>query len=418
MKEFIPFRLDTINQCLWRSSTAGGAERLDLPPKTFDLLRYLVENPGRLITHDELLDALWRGVHVQPEVLKSHILAVRNALGDKARSPQFIETLRGRGYRFIAPVGGAGVEDRQLGPTLLRGAFVGRAKPLGELEALLLQALKGASQVVFVVGEPGIGKTALVDQFAAGAADVPEILVSYGRCVEGIGGIEPYYPVLEALGRLCKGPSGEAVVQALIAVAPTWAVQLPGQISTDTRAMLQRQIAGAARERMLREICELLEALAADRPLLLVFEDLHWADYATVDLLSAISRRRSRCKLMVVATYRPEDAETGRHPLKEISHDLLLRKLCSEIVLGSLTEEAVVTFLTGDADAEAESQEFAHLIRDQSGGNPLFMQATLDHLVERGLVDQTVRGWQLRVPLGQVGFEVPRSLGQVIEARI
>src|SRR5579859_3698224 len=93
------FRIDLVNLCLWRKS-AGGDERLDLTPKTFDVLRYLVENTGRLVTHDELLTALWHDVHVQPEVLKSHILAIRSALGDKSTSPRFIETRRGRGYRF------------------------------------------------------------------------------------------------------------------------------------------------------------------------------------------------------------------------------------------------------------------------------------------------------------------------------
>jgi len=94
------FRIDLANLCLWRSSPAAADERVDLTPKTFDVLRYLVEHPGRLVTHDELLAALWPGVHVQPEVLKSHILGIRNALGDKISSHRYIETQRGLGYRF------------------------------------------------------------------------------------------------------------------------------------------------------------------------------------------------------------------------------------------------------------------------------------------------------------------------------
>ena len=84
------FRIDLINLCLWRSNGAASDERLELAPKTFDVLRYLVDNAGRLVTHDELLTALWRGVHVQPEVLKTHIFSIRNALGDKSTNPQFI----------------------------------------------------------------------------------------------------------------------------------------------------------------------------------------------------------------------------------------------------------------------------------------------------------------------------------------
>jgi DNA-binding winged helix-turn-helix (wHTH) protein len=99
MKEFPPFWLDTVNQCLWRN-----AERITLTPRAFLVLRYLVERAGQLVTHDELLDALWPNAFVQPEVLKSHILEIRTALGDSAKSPSFIETLPRRGYRFIAPV--------------------------------------------------------------------------------------------------------------------------------------------------------------------------------------------------------------------------------------------------------------------------------------------------------------------------
>lgn len=99
MREFPPFRLDIENQYLWR-----GTERIALTPKAFSVLQYLVEHAGRLVTQGELLEALWPGTFVQPEVLKSHILDIRNALGDDARNPAFIETQPKRGYRFIAVV--------------------------------------------------------------------------------------------------------------------------------------------------------------------------------------------------------------------------------------------------------------------------------------------------------------------------
>jgi TolB-like protein len=99
VKEFPPFRLDDLDQCLWR-----GQERVTLTPKAFSILCYLVERGGRLVTQNELLETLWPDTFVQPEVLKSHILNIRNALGDDARNPSFIETEQRRGYRFIAAV--------------------------------------------------------------------------------------------------------------------------------------------------------------------------------------------------------------------------------------------------------------------------------------------------------------------------
>src|SRR5713101_8851901 len=99
MKCFRSFRLDTVDQCLWR-----GQERVSIPPKAFDVLRYLVENPGRLVTQDEVLDKLWPETYVNPEVFRKYILDIRKILGDRPDKPEFIETVTKRGYRFIAPV--------------------------------------------------------------------------------------------------------------------------------------------------------------------------------------------------------------------------------------------------------------------------------------------------------------------------
>lgn len=104
MKSFQSFRLDTSNQCLWR-----GEERVQIPPKAYDVLRYLVENPGRLVTPDEFLEKLWPETYVNPEVLRKYILDIRKVLGDRPGKPQFIETVTKRGYRFIAAV-----EDESL----------------------------------------------------------------------------------------------------------------------------------------------------------------------------------------------------------------------------------------------------------------------------------------------------------------
>src|SRR6266849_1285757 len=157
MKEFPPFRLDTVNQCLW-SGDGIAEERILLAPKAFDVLRYLVEHPGRLVPHDELLEALWPKTYVQPEVLKSHIAAIRTVLGDDARKPLFIETLSRRGYRFIAPVR-EGASARPSWTTNLPEAvseLIGR-----EAELRAVTALATEHRLVSLVGAGGIGKTRL-----------------------------------------------------------------------------------------------------------------------------------------------------------------------------------------------------------------------------------------------------------------
>jgi TolB-like protein/DNA-binding winged helix-turn-helix (wHTH) protein/thioredoxin-like negative regulator of GroEL len=99
MKSFQGFCLDTANQCLWR-----GQERVAIPPKPYDMLRYLVENPGRLVTQDELLEKLWPETYVNPELIRKYIQDIRKILGDRPDKPEFIETVTKRGYRFIVPV--------------------------------------------------------------------------------------------------------------------------------------------------------------------------------------------------------------------------------------------------------------------------------------------------------------------------
>ena len=99
MKSFQAFRLDTANQCLWR-----GQGRVAIPPKPYDMLRYLVENPGRLVTQNEFLEKLWPETYVNPELIRKYILDIRKILGDRPDKPEFIETVTKRGYRFIAKV--------------------------------------------------------------------------------------------------------------------------------------------------------------------------------------------------------------------------------------------------------------------------------------------------------------------------
>ena len=167
MTEFPPFRLDTVNQCLWRREGAD-EERILLAPKAFDLLRYLVEHRGRLVTHTELLDALWPKTSVQPEVLKSHIAAIRAVLGDDARKPLFIETMSRRGYRFIARamevVSATAVAAGEIRATAAKtnlpeavSELIGR-----DAELQTITALATKHRLVSLVGAGGIGKTRLV----------------------------------------------------------------------------------------------------------------------------------------------------------------------------------------------------------------------------------------------------------------
>src|SRR5260370_13108033 len=213
MKVFQPFRLDTVNHCLWRAE-----ERLRLTHRTFDVLPSLVEHAERLVTQDEILEALWPETYVNPEVIKQYIRGIRKALGDDPEKPSYIETFPTRGYQFIAPVSD---ESAASSPSFSPKGIVGRKTALAELGACLASALRGQRQLVFVTGEAGIGKTTLVEAFHQQATRRPNLRLARGQCIEGFGGKEAYYPMLEALGQLVRHSHGSRVPQTLPNFAPT-----------------------------------------------------------------------------------------------------------------------------------------------------------------------------------------------------
>ena len=387
-------------------------------PKPFAVLRYMVEHPGRLVTHEQLLRAIWPDTYVQPEVLRRYILEIRRALGDRAESPHFIQTFPKRGYQFIAQVTDDAVPNLAEGVSSSTTRLVGRQATLAELSRCLASVAGGRRQVVFVVGEPGIGKTSLVDAFQRASESTTDLSVVRGQSVEGFGGKEPYYPLLEAFGQLARGASRTRVAETLAIHAPTWLIQFPSLVRADQRAALQREIQGATRERMVRELCEALEVITENIPLVLILEDLHWVDDYTLDVISAIARRRERARLMVLGTVRPADLILSGSPLKALKQDLLLHRLCHELPLERLQQSDVEEYVAAAFSPGDVGTGIAAYVHRHSDGNPLFMIAMLDHLAERGLLSQLDGRWRLTVPLEQLDPGVPETLKQMLQMQL
>jgi tetratricopeptide (TPR) repeat protein len=293
---------------------------------------------------------------------------------------------------------------------------VGRATSLARLGRGLDKALQGHRQVVFVTGEAGVGKTTLAEVFHHHVAGHPKVRIARGQCVEGFGGKEAYYPLLEALGHLIRGRGGPAVVQVLAERAPTWLVQFPSLVKVEQREALQKDLLGTTRERMVREICEALEALTAESPLVLVLEDLHWVDLSTLDVVSALARRRGPARLMVLCTYRPTDV-AGASPLRGLKQDLLIHQLCEEIALARLEEVEVGEYLAAAFPSADLPSGLASLIHRHSGGNPLFMVAIVQDMVKNALIAQDHGAWRLAAPLEDLAPAVPETLQQMLEVQ-
>jgi DNA-binding winged helix-turn-helix (wHTH) protein len=426
MKQFEPFRLDVANGRLWRQDPGRDAQIL-LPPKPFAVLQYLVENPGRLIRHDELLDALWPETFVQPQVLRTYMLDLRKALGDDADNPRYIQTLPKRGYCFVAPVTDwapeadrAGAERSNLGAegngvpaenasrNGRPAGFVNRAEELARLWSEFEFASAGERRVLFLAGEAGIGKTALADAFCRQAIATHAAAVARGQCVSGVCGREEYYPVLEALSQLC---SVEEACGILARLAPAWLAHAGRGGAADA----------AGQERTIGDLCSALECMAAEKPLIVIFEDLHWADGATLNLISALARRRSSARLMVLATYRPRSAG-AESPLRELKHDLLMRKLGAEIAVTPLRKAALEELLREELKQQALPNGLGEFVHRRSEGNPLFAIAIVEHLIaQRILKRKGVDGaalWELGAPLEQAEPGVPEELAQMVEMEI
>jgi len=189
----------------------------------------------------------------------------RKVLEDDASAPQFIETAHARGYRFIRRQSPASQEGAAPAPPHAP-LLVGRESVLDELASHLRSAAGGQRRIVFVTGEPGAGKTTVIDAFLATQASFG-LLIARGQCLEQFGEAEPYLPALEALGQL-RVPRSR-LIEVLHTYAPTWLVQMPALIGREERERLQRELFGATGQRMMREMTDALDARSADTPFVL-----------------------------------------------------------------------------------------------------------------------------------------------------
>jgi predicted ATPase len=393
-----------------------------LTRKAFAALRYLVEHAGQLVTKEELIAVAWAVPYVSDMALAACIREIRRVLEDPAYTPEFVATVRGRGYRFLAEVTvethpGTAVGAQVAVASCLPGRLVGREGELAQLQRCWAQAQAGTRQVVFVTGEAGIGKTTLVDAFVAQVAPTARVWLGRGQCLEQHGAGEPYLPLLEALGRWGRGPDSGQLVTVLRQQAPSWLLQLPALVPEDDYETLQRRGGGVTRARMLRELAETVEGLTATRPVLLVLEDLHWSDAATVDWLAYVGRRREAARLLVLGTYRPTEARVQGHPIHTVAQELQRHGQGHALSLGYFSEAAVAAYLAQRCGAPPAAA-LVRALHQRTTGNPLFITAVVDTLVRQGQLREAGTGGvgdgDLAVRLG----DVPESLRQLIEQQL
>src|ERR1044072_2161711 len=299
-------------------------------------------------------------------------------------------------------------------------SFVGRETELSKLEGFFADAIGGTGRVVFITGEPGIGKTSLSDEFLRRTRKQrPGLLISRGRCVEQYGTGEAYLPFLDAMGGLLQAPGRERIAAVMRTYAPTWVMELPTAFaSSGSLEKLQQETIGATKERMMRELGDALGILANTSPTVLLLEDLHWADPSSVDLLRHLCQRIDTQRLLIAGTFRPEDVERSGHPLKSYKAEMKAHHLCEDIALSWLGREHSDEYVDARFARNDFPAELTALVHDKTEGHPLFAANLLHYLSERGDLLKANNRWSLVRPVAEMDLEAPESVRGMISKKI
>jgi predicted ATPase/DNA-binding winged helix-turn-helix (wHTH) protein len=402
-----------------------GNKVVELRPKEATVLRYLIDRAGNVVSVNELHSAVWSGVKVGADSLKTIIYELRKQLGDSSRPPRYIETVPRRGYRFIGPLHPLPSLSSPVNPTaplaglslLSTSSFVGRDVELATLSNLFTQALTRQRQIVFISGESGIGKTTLVEMFVKRLPPTPATVIVRGQCVEQYGGKEAYRPLLEAIDRLCQEGRGKEQRALLHRHAPMVLAQLPTLLSSAERYRLQGEVLGVPPGRILREFVVLVEALSHHQPLVIILEDLQWSDFSTIDMLSAFAQRNDTARVLIIGTYRPMDALRDGHPVHAAVQALREHGRCVELPVPPLTEAEVTSYLTARFAYSAIMPEtLGASIHQRTAGNPLFVKHFVDDVLARGPFPHSGDSQDGSTVLGPL--HIPKATIQLIERQL
>ena len=295
---------------------------------------------------------------------------------------------------------------------------VGREKERSEFRAAFQSSTTGRGRLLCVEGEPGIGKTTLVEDAISELAHAASpFTVARGRCSERLAGTEAYMPILEALDSLLHGEGSESTARALKLLAPSWYTQI-APVSPNQSASQVDPRAGGSQERMKRELGAFLQEISHQKPLILFLDDLQWADASTVDLLAYLAARFDVLRLLIVAAYRPSDLLLVKHPFLSLKLEMTGRGLCQVVAIEFLSLLNVEQYLTLELSNPELTPELARLVHAKTEGNALFMVDLARYLRDRGVLVEAAGRWILARPFPDVEKDLPASVRGMIERKI
>jgi predicted ATPase/class 3 adenylate cyclase len=303
------------------------------------------------------------------------------------------------------------------------GSFVGRREEMGQLQAALDNALSGRSSLMMLVGEPGIGKTRLAQEFAV-YAGLRGAQVLTGHCYEGEAAV-PYLPFVEAFRHYARSRPDDAVRQEMGQGAPEVATLISEVRQRFPDIPVSSPLEGEAeRHRLFQSVTEFLRNAAAANPLVLLLDDLHWSDKPSLLLLQYLVRGLRNDRILIVGAYRDVELERT-HPLAEVLSSLRREPVYKRVLLRGLPEEDIVALLQAVSEEntteenEAGRRLLAAALSRETEGNPFFVREVLSHLVEEGRLFRDENGrWTAGgiTDISELG--IPEGVREVIGRRL
>ena len=425
--EFAGFSFETNGNILLR----GGSETVALEPAAARVLRYFLENEGRLIPKEEILDTVWAEVFTTEDVLKRAVSQIRRALGDDAHNPRFIETYHRRGYRFIgnanfeiandAPVKALtnkNPDTKPIDPSF--DCFVGRKREMNFLQTEFRRVLQGRGQPVLLAGEPGIGKTQTAAKFLEWAqAEEKTVIPLRVRFFDYEASFLPPYNVFldlldEACGKIFGATENADLRQT---IEEKLGIVLPDELSGNYRNTNQTAIADVSR--VIVPLAESFARLSRLRPLVLIFDDVQWANETSRKIIGYLLRIAGDLPLMIVGLTRRGDIKNLSSETAGWLEKQAVYRSFTILELAPLSSEncrdLIVEVFQGQLDANEISPRDLSKLHTATGGNPYFLVETIRLLINENAIEKNQTRWHWR---GLEDMPLPETIRMAARAKL
>jgi eukaryotic-like serine/threonine-protein kinase len=354
-------------------------EPVAIGPRAFDVLAYLIRHRERAISKHELISKVWGVVALSPAAVPTCIGEVRRALGDGGGPHGLIVTVPKRGYRFAATVrlrGEAGSGSFEAlfedGLPATGAPFVGRERELAAMAMALAEAQARRPRLIFLAGEAGIGKTRTAEEFVVRArAQGCGGIIS--RCHEGDGApaFWPWEQVVRASVELCISCGRSDSMEVLLPLLAPLLPERSGRTVSDTPSLTSHN-PQAPRFRLFDAVARLLERASDHQPLVIMIDDLHRADPASIQLLEFVIRELRDAEILIVGTYRDAELPTDIVAARVFA-SLIREPRVRVLALEGFSVQDVASYLAASNPGHVVETDLPEALHDRSGGNPFFL---------------------------------------------